>query len=330
MKSILLVAALLLGSSPTLAQPIPIDEWEVPFAESRPRDPYVAPNGLVWFCGQRSGYVASLDPATGDFKRYDLGEGAGPHNLIVAGEGMVWYAGNRRAHIGRMDPATGEITKYPMPDERAGDPHTLVWGPDGSIWFTVQRGNFIGRLDTSTGQIDLVDVPTPRARPYGIKMDSKGRPWVVEFGSFKLATVDPETLELTEIALPREEARPRRMEISSDDRIWYVDYAGGILGVYDPEDSSFQEWPMPSGTGARPYGMVMDHLDRVWFVETGVQPNLFVGFDPETESFFSSTEVGSGGRTIRHMYFDEGSKTIWFGADSNTIGRARITETVTM
>jgi virginiamycin B lyase len=330
MKHLFVLLPILLVSLPALGQPIPIDEWEVPYPESRPRDPFVAPDGTVWFCGQRSGFVASFDPDSGEFTRFDLGEGAGPHNLIVDPEGMVWYAGNRRAHIGRLDPSTGEVAKFPMPDDRARDPHTMVWAPDGSIWFTVQGGNFIGHLEPSSGAVRLVEVPTGRARPYGIKMDSRGRPWVVEFGSFKIATVDPESLELTEIALPRKDARPRRMEIAPDDRVWYVDYAGGFLGVYNPEDSSFQEWAMPSGESARPYGMAMDHLGRMWFVETGVQPNRFVGFDPQTEVFFSNTEVGSGGRTIRHMFFDSKEKTIWFGTDANTLGRARITESTTL
>ena len=327
--TLLALAGLLLVLPAEAQTTIPIDEWEVPYESSRPRDPYVAPDGMVWFCGQRSGYLASLNPDTGEFTKYDLGEGAGPHNLIVDGNGMVWYAGNRRAHIGMLNPDTGEITKYPMPEERARDPHTLVWAPDGSIWFTVQGGNYIGHLDTESGEVTLVDVPTERSRPYGIKMHGN-QPWVVLFGSYKIATVDPDTFALTEIDLPREEARPRRMEITSDGRIWYGDYRGGKLGVYNPEDGTFKEWDMPSGESSRPYGMVKDHKDRLWFVETGVDPNLFVGFDPATEQYFSSTPVGSGGGTIRHMYFDPETNVVWFGADTNTVGRARVDEVSVM
>ena len=63
-----------------------VDEWEVPWAESRPRDPYVGPDGRVWFVGQRTSYAAVLDPETGDFKQCDLDD-AGPHNLIVDTDG---------------------------------------------------------------------------------------------------------------------------------------------------------------------------------------------------------------------------------------------------
>ena len=88
------------------AQEVEIREWEVPWEASRPRDPYVGPEGRVWFVGQRADYVAWLDAASGEFRRFELGEGAGPHNLIVSPAGQVWYAGNRAEHIGLLDPET--------------------------------------------------------------------------------------------------------------------------------------------------------------------------------------------------------------------------------
>jgi len=301
---------------------VEISEWEVPWAASRPRDPYVDRNGIVWFVGQRSDYVASLDPKSGEFQRYDLPDGAGPHNLIVDGDGMIWYAGNRQAHIGRLDPQTGAIKKYPMPLPEAGDPHTLVFDGIGNIWFTVQGGNYVGRLAKESGQVDLIESPVSGSRPYGIVVDASDRPWIVLFGTNKLASVDPETMELSLFDLPREEARPRRLEITSDGNVWYVDYAGGMLGSYSPTSGSFKEWLMPSGRGAKPYGMAVDKRDRLWFVETGPQPNKFVGFDPESETFISSTPVPSGGGAIRHMYYDADRDAVWFGTDENTVGRA--------
>ena len=92
-----------------------------------PRDPYVAPNGDIWFVGQGTHYIARLDPNTGKFWRRELDDGAGPHNLIVGKDGVVWYAGNRRGYIGRLDPRTDNIEKIKMPDRKAGDPHTLVF-----------------------------------------------------------------------------------------------------------------------------------------------------------------------------------------------------------
>lgn len=296
-------------------------EWDVPYPNSRPRDPYVGPDGRIWFVGQRTSYVAVLDPASGSFRQYPLDEGTGPHNLIVDAEGTIWYAGNRARHIGKLDPETGEIEKILMPDEAARDPHTLVFSGEDHIWFTVQGGNKVGRLTRSSGDVELVDVPTASARPYGIVVDDDGRPWIAELGTNRLGTVDPETMQYEEIVLPRAETRPRRIGRTSDGRIWYVDYAGGYLGSYDPESGAIEEWRAPSAENSGPYGMAVDHLDRIWFVETRQNPNRFVGFDPAMESFFVNDPVPSGAGAIRHMYFHEPTRSIWFGTDANTVGR---------
>jgi virginiamycin B lyase len=301
---------------------VQIREWTVPWEASRPRDPYVAPDGRVWFVGQRGDYLAWLDPASGEMKRRDLPEGTGPHNLIVAADGSVWYAGNRVANIGRLDPASDEIQTVPMPDPAARDPHTLVFGKSGEIWFTTQGGNFVGRLDPQKRAVRLVAVPTANARPYGIAVDAGGRPWFTEFGSNKLGTLDPATLALEEVVLPRPEARPRRVAITPDQRVWYVDYAAGYLGRYDPKTETIQEWPTPGGRESRPYAMASDERGRLWFVETGGEPNRLVGFDPAAERFFGVTPIASGGGAVRHMVFHAPDRALWFGTDANTVGRA--------
>jgi virginiamycin B lyase len=299
-------------------------EWEVPWENTRPRDPFAVSETEVWFVGQGGHYAARLNPETEIFDRVDLPEGAGPHNQIVAPDGAVWYAGNLVGHIGRIDPVTLAIEQIPMPDPAVRDPHTLIFDEAGDIWFSAQFSNYIGKLTLATREVELIKVPTERSRPYGIKIAPDGKIWVVLFGTNKLAMVDPDTMALTEIAIPRETARPRRVEITSDGRIWYGDYADGFLGAYDPANGTFEEWALPSGAASRPYGMAMDSQDRIWVVETGVQPNRFIGFDPATETYFAGSDVPSGGRTIRHMHYHEPTNTIWFGADTNTVGRAKL------
>lgn len=313
-----------------VAQEVEMQEWEVPYAQSRPRDPHVAPDGKVWFVGQRSDYVAVLDPATGDFERFDLPEGAGPHNLIVADDGIVWYTGNRAAHIGRLDPATGEIEQVAMPNGEPRDPHTLTPDGEGGVWFTAQSGNQVGHYDPDSGDLRLVEAPRVEGRegrmtgvrPYGIKADSRGRSWIALLGTNALGMVEPSTMEMTTFELP-EGAAPRRLEVDSSDRIWYVDYARGKLARFDPESGDLQEWDSPGGADARPYGMAIDADDRIWYVETGPDRNPFVGFDPATGEF-TVTEIPSGAGAVRHMYYHQPTNTVWFGTDNNTIGRAAL------
>ncbi len=306
------------------AEPVKITEWKVPWENTRPRDPFVDQKGRVWFCGQGGAYLAYLDPVSGKFKKYDLGSGAGPHNLIVDKDGFVWFAGNLNAYIGKLDPDSGKIVKYRMPNEEAGDPHTLVFDKVGHIWFTVQHGNFVGRLKMKTGKIDLVKVPTPHARPYGIRIDSSDRPWVVLFGSNKLATVNPKNMELREYELPSKNSRPRRLAIASDGKIWFVDYREGFVGSFDPKVKEFKRWLLPGGKDAAPYAMAIDDKDNLWFVETGLMPNRLVGFNTSTKVFYSITEIPSGAGSVRHMVFHKPSGMLWFGEDSNYIARAQI------
>src|SRR3546814_6148688 len=92
--------------------------------------------------------------------------------------GNVWYTGNKNGTIGRFDPRTEEITVYEMPDPAAKDPHSAKFDAAGVLWFTLQHSNMIGRLDPASGEITLVTPPTTDSRPYGIKIDKEGNPWV--------------------------------------------------------------------------------------------------------------------------------------------------------
>jgi virginiamycin B lyase len=302
---------------------VEITEWEVPWADSRPRDPWYGPGDVVWFVGQKADYVARFDPDSEDFERFDLPEGAGPHT-VIADEAGAWYAGNRDTHIGRLDPETGAIEQFPMPgDNGPRDPHTMAFRSDGDIWFTAQLASQVGLLDRDKGEITLFDTETPRARPYGLVVDDSDQPWFTLFGTNALGTV--ENGSVREIPLPRDNARPRRLAFTPDGMLWYVDYAQGYLGRYNPEDGAIDEWRLPGGGAAAPYAMGTDDRGHVWAVETGDRSNnRFVGFDPDTESFGEPVPVPSGGGTVRHMFFDAGTQSFWFGTDANTLGRARL------
>jgi virginiamycin B lyase len=325
--ALLLLPSFVFSAEKQPASTVEIKEWPVPWKGTRPRDPYVAPDGKVWFVGQQGDYVAEFNPDGEKLRRFDLEKGTGPHNLIVDDSGVVWYAGNKASHIGRIDPGTGKIEKMPTPEE-ASDPHTMMFDGIGHIWFSSQHANSVGRMRMASGKVDVALVTTPRARPYGLVVDQTagGRPWVALLGTHKLATVEPATMKLTEIELPRKEARPKRLALTADGRLWYVDSAQGYLGVYDPKSGNFKEWPAPSGADSEPYAMAADRMGRIWFAETGVEPNRLVGFDPKSEAYFSLTNVPSGAGSVRHMVFDAKTNALWFGTDENTLGRAQLPE----
>jgi len=316
-------------TSPVAANPVQVEikEWPVPWENTRPRDPDVAPNGVIWLVGQAGDYAARFDPASEEFTRKTLPPGTGPHNLIVDKDGTLWIAGNRQAFIGRMNPGNGELTRFTMPNDTAKDPHTLVFSGDNDIWFTMQWSNYVGRLNKKTGEVDLVPMRTEKARPYGIKMDANGHPWVALLGTNGLATIHPETLDLEVVSLPREKARLRRVAITEDTKVWYVDYNEGFFGRYDPVTGQFKEWKAPSEKSG-PYAMAADGDGRIWFVETWPQPNLLVGFDSASEEIFSITPIPSGGGAVRHMVFDPRRNSLWFGTDTNNLVQAILPDAI--
>jgi virginiamycin B lyase len=301
-----------------------LKSWSTPWDGTRPRDPFADQKGRVWFVGQVGNYVARLDPASGEFKRYDIEEGTHPHNLVVDAKGMVWFTGNANGRIVRLDPATGKTTSFPMPDPKVRDPHTMTFDRNGDAWFTAQGAGVVGKLTTSTGKIQLWNAGAS-SRPYGILIDSKGRPWFDLFGTNKIGTINAATGGIETFNLPNDRARPRRIAITPDDVIWYGDYTRGYLGRLDPKTGKVEEYLLPSGGGSLPYAMASDDRGRIWVAETGPQPNKLVAFDPAKKSFTESITIAADkANTIRHMTFDRATRQIWFGGDANMIGRVKV------
>jgi virginiamycin B lyase len=98
----------------------------------------------------------------------------------------------------------------------------------------------VGRLDPATGEIRLVTMRTPDSKPYGIKIDAQGTPWVACNGSNCLVKVDPATMGLTEVKLPIAETTVRRLDIAGDGVIWYVNSSQGPPRPVRPEDGRDQ------------------------------------------------------------------------------------------
>lgn len=305
------------------AQIVPAQEWPIEWG-GRPRDPYVTPDGIVYFAGQAGNYVGRLDPQSGETRRYELPPNTNPHTVVVGPDNHVWIAGNRNATIGRLNPATGDIRWYAMTDSTIRDPHTMIFDRDGNLWFTAQNSNAVGHLTVQTGAIRYVKTGE-RTRPYGIELNSRGEVWFNLFGTNKIGRINPRTYELTTYDLPHERARGRRIAITPDDVVWYTDYTRGMLGRVDPTNGRVTEMPLPGGAASLPYGMAKDAQGRIWVTESGPKGAILQGFDPSTGRFFGRTLIGKeDNNTIRHMYFDPRTGLLWFGTDQGTIGRAEV------
>ena len=279
---------------------VTIQEYDLPTPNSHPHDPALGPDGSLWYTGQMANKLGRLDPKTGEIKEYLLKtEGSGPHGLVADERGNIWFLGSFQGIHGQARSADGRSDGVQDAGPRARDPHTPVFDLRGILWFTVESGNLVGQLDPKTGEVKLKEVPTPKAVPYGIVVSSKGIPYFCEFGTNKLASVNPTTMEITEYTLPAG-AHPRRLAITSDGVIYYTDYARGYLGRFETETSKQEEWASPGGPESKPYGIAATPDGVVWYSESGMRPNTIVRFDPKMRSF-ASWPIPSGGGVIRNM-----------------------------
>jgi virginiamycin B lyase len=126
------------------------------------------------------------------------------------------------------------------------------------------------------------------------------------------------------LPLPREKSRPSAVTSAADGAIWYADHALGSLGRYDPVTRVFTEWPLPGGDDSKPIGLVSDRNGRIWVVETSRSPNRLIGFDTTTKIFLTQTDIPSGTGLVQSLHYFEPAGEVWFGTDSNYIGRANV------
>jgi virginiamycin B lyase len=299
--SFFILAAAIISFAAVGALKVQIKEYDVPTPNSRPHDPALAPDGSLWYTGQAANKLGRLDPRSGQFKEYPLkSPNSGPHGLVADSHGNIWFTAISGGYIGRLDPKTGEVAEYRPSTNAEIDPHTPVFDHDGMLWFTTEEANVVGRLDPKTGRMDLKPSPTPHAVPYGIVVTKQNVPVICEFGTNKLASIDPRTMEFREHVLPQG-ARPRRIALAPDGTIYYTDYARGYLGHFDPVGGKLlKEWNSPGGAQSHPYGIAVTSDGVVWYSESGVKPNTLVRFDPKSESFSTQT-IPSGGGVVRNM-----------------------------
>ena len=201
-----------------------IKEWSAPTLGSRPHDSMAARDGSIWWTGQFASKLGRLDPKTGQAREFDLPPNTQPHGLQEGPDGRIWYTGIQKNVIGRLDPRTGEVREYPITETGVRGPHTPIMdAKNGQMFFTLQSGH-VGRIKLDSGDIVIRKTPSDNTYPYGIRLNSKGVPWYVDFRGNRLGSVDPQTLAIKEYTLPNADSRPRRLAITPDDVIYYADF----------------------------------------------------------------------------------------------------------
>jgi virginiamycin B lyase len=279
-------------------------------AGDHPHDVAPAPDGTVWYTGQRAGVLGQLDPTTGKVERIALGKGSAPHGVIIGPDGAAWVTDGGLNAIVRVDPETKDVKAWPLPNEHANaNLNTPAFDGKGRLWFTGQAGIY-GRLDPKTGAMMVWDAPKGRG-PYGITATPDGAIYYVSLAGSFLGKPDLETGETTVIEPKTEGAGTRRVWSDSKGRLWVSEWNVGNISVYDPTANTWQAFRLPGET-PHAYAVFVDDKDKVWLSDFGA--NAILKFDPKT-STFESFPSNKPNAAVRQMLGRVGE--LW-GAESGT------------
>jgi virginiamycin B lyase len=290
----LLVPAVMLAFA-TSAPAAQVSFYQLPQG-AYPHDVSPAPEGKVWYSGQRLGVLGVFDPKTGKAEHIPLGPNSSPHGVIMAPDGSAWLTDSGQNAMVRFDPATRMIKAFPLPKEFPRvNLNTAVVGKNGIVWFTGQSGVY-GRVDPATGKVDAWAAPRGRG-PYGITATPTGDIWYASLAGDHIARVDPESGQATIVEPPRKGAGPRRIWSDSKGMLWVSLWTVGGLGRYDPASKTWKHYPMPQSTSST-YSVYVDDKDRVWATDWAA--NAIQRFDPVTETYatFPSDKRGANVRQM--------------------------------
>lgn len=145
----------------------------------------------VWFTLNGAGILMSLDPATGETKRYEPPATPGIKGVAIDAQDNVWFANYHGHKLGKLDAKTGTIKQYQFPTQYAM-PYSVLWDEKtGYIWASDMNGNNITRFDPKTEQFVEYLIPTHGAGLKFMATDAKGRLWFTEVVGSKIGVVDP-------------------------------------------------------------------------------------------------------------------------------------------
>ncbi|MCU0870690.1 MAG: hypothetical protein MUF30_14045 [Burkholderiales bacterium] len=203
--------------------------------------------------------------------------------------------------------AKAQIVEYRFPndpknEEEARFTHTPDFDGQGNVWIMDRGGESLVKIEPTKGRI------TDHQGHGGGEFLVTDRDGTVWYGG--LSHFDPSKNLHDEYKF--EGKPPRGIGISSlvmdsAGDIWLSMLTGGGLAKFDRKANTVVWWDVPI-LRSRPYGIIVDHDDNVWFAE---YHNSGLGrFDPKTESFRHYALTVGAPTNIRRLGVDS-KNFIW-------------------
>ncbi|TXH87008.1 MAG: hypothetical protein E6Q78_15795 [Rhodoferax sp.] len=202
-----------------------------------------AKDGKFWITNALSSTLASFDPATKQFKLFDMGRThLYPHTIRIDQEGIVWFTIVASNEVGRFDPRTEKFTILHLPEEGfwSGVSHYLfpwilkigAWFPKMNMHMGVNHAKwaFQGR--------------SAFPFPYGIDVNPvDGSIWYAKLNANKIGRIDPKTQQVTEFSTPLK--GPRRLRFDKEGNLWIPAFDDSGVMKFDTRTSKFETFKLP-------------------------------------------------------------------------------------
>ena len=184
-------------------------------------------------------------------------------------------------------------------------PHQVDFDKDGNVWLAYTACCIV-RFDPRTGESKSFE---GHGGGHGIAVDqTDGTVW---YSGDTVRRLDPKTGLVDHWKLGNDKALGSNTQIfDSKGNLWMSLLGAGGLAKWDRKTDSIVWWEVPV-IRSRPYGIIVDNLDKVWFAD--YHNGGVTRFDPNTEKFKHFNLVKeNAASSIRRLGVDS-KNNIWAG-----------------
>lgn len=261
----------------------------------------------VWATNGNDGEFISLDPKTGNFKRWPR---PAEVKFRVGGTLTLDLQGNPWAPAGdgaiKLDVATGRYTEYPAPTSGKGT-YGIATDSRSNIWYSQPGGDRVVMVNNRT------------ADSFELVVGPKDVPDVTQFDRDAYKNIRANQ----NVGTPLMKAPRRGAGDVNGNYVWFAEFSGNQLLRIDVRDNSYKEYPLPISF-SNPYGANVDKNHMVWV--NMLNTDRVAKFDPNTEKF-TEYFLPTRGTEIRHIGIDNRPTVpeIWICYDRpNKIARLQL------
>jgi virginiamycin B lyase len=139
----------------------------------------VAPDGTLWTTQLMGGRLVRFDPATEEFRLYDLPTShSGPRRPDVDATGRVWIPEYSAGKLAMFDPRDERFTEYELPIADALPYVIRVDRVRDRVWIATAAAEAILMFDAATSRFEVFPMPTRGALIRHLDVDqSSGEVW---------------------------------------------------------------------------------------------------------------------------------------------------------